>query len=393
MRALSRIQNPYDDGKLIEACGLFGMIDTTGRSMRGREIIRAMANMRERGNGLGGGFAAYGIYPEFRDHYALHLMYESETARRETEGFLRGSFKVTRAEEIPHRSGPGIESPPILRRYFLKVEKGLPPGAEDDYVVRKVMAINTRIDGAYVFSSGKDMGVFKGVGYPEDIGRFFCLEDYEGYLWVGHSRFPTNTPGWWGGAHPFSILDWTVVHNGELSSYDTNRWFLEMYGYACTMQTDTEVLAYGVDLLARRHHLPIETVASVFAPPFWSMIDRMPERERRKHAALRSVFGGLLMNGPFTIIVAHHGEMIGLADRIRLRPLVAGRKGSVVYLSSEESAIRLICPKVEETWIPNGGEPVVARLRSVEAAAVGDPAGLSEVRELGPEAMATGGRA
>jgi glutamate synthase domain-containing protein 1 len=55
-------------------------------------------------------------------------------------------------------------------------------------------------------------------------------------------------PGWWGGAHPFNIFDWTVVHNGELSSYGINRRYLEMYGYKCTLQTDTEVLAYAFDL-------------------------------------------------------------------------------------------------------------------------------------------------
>jgi glutamate synthase domain-containing protein 1 len=112
------------------------------------------------------------------------------------------------------------------------------------------MRINTEQE-RHLLLRGKDMGVFKGVGFPEDVAEFFCLEDYQGYLWSCHSRFPTNTPGWWGGAHPFNILDWTVVHNGELSSYGINRRYLEMYGYKCTMQTDTEVLT-AVDLLMRR---------------------------------------------------------------------------------------------------------------------------------------------
>jgi glutamate synthase domain-containing protein 1 len=114
------------------------------------------------------------------------------------------------------------------------------------------MKINTETGGAFVFSSGKNMGVFKGVGFPEDIAEYFCLNEYEGYMWICHGRFPTNTPGWWGGAHPFNILDWTVVHNGELSSYGANRRYLEMYGYHCTMQTDTEVMAYALDLLVRK---------------------------------------------------------------------------------------------------------------------------------------------
>jgi len=70
------------------------------------------------------------------------------------------------------------------------------------------------------------------------------------------------------------------------------------------------------------------------------------------------------MNGPFSIVVAHHGEMIGLTDRIKLRPLVAGINGDLTYLSSEESAMRLVSPQLDKFWAPRGGEPVVCRLRN-----------------------------
>ncbi len=146
----------------------------------------------------------------------------------------------------------------------------------------KIMWVNTRIENAYVFSSGKNMGCFKGVGYPEEIGEYFMLDKlYSAYTWTVHGRFPTNTQAWWGGAHPFSLLDTTIVHNGEISSYGTNRWYLEMYGYACTLQTDTEVIAYAADLLMRKQRLPIEIVAKILAPPIWNAIDRMNEKEKK----------------------------------------------------------------------------------------------------------------
>ena len=94
------------------------------------------------------------------------------------------------------------------------------------------------------------MGVFKAVGFPEDVGEFYRLEEYEGYCWTAHGRYPTNTPGWWGGAHPFAMLDYSIVHNGEISSYDANRRYIEMFGYQCTLLTDTEVITYMVDYLA-----------------------------------------------------------------------------------------------------------------------------------------------
>jgi glutamate synthase domain-containing protein 1 len=118
-------------------------------------------------------------------------------------------------------------------------------------------------------------------------------------------------------------------------------------------------------MLTRKHNLPVEIVAKIFAPPFWDKIARLPENERELLFALRQVYGSLLMNGPFTIIIAHEGEMIGLTDRIRLRPLTVGTKKDMLYLSSEESAIRLICPDLDDAWIPLGGEPVIGKLGSL----------------------------
>jgi glutamate synthase domain-containing protein 1 len=130
------------------------------------------------------------------------------------------------------------------------------------------------------------------------------------------------------------------------------------------MQTDTEVIAYAVDLLMRRQHLPEELLVKVFASPLWGEIDRMEPKQAELMRVLRQTYGSLLMNGPFSIVIAHHGEMIGLTDRIKLRPMVAGQRGDVVYISSEEAAMRLVAPKLDRFWCPRGGEPVIARLKS-----------------------------
>ena len=365
MKELSKINNYYNDDKVIDACSIFGMMDTAGNCFSGKPVIEAITNMHVRGNGLGGGFAVYGLYPEKANYYAFHVMHLSRDVQSEVESFLRQRFHVVDVEEIATRPTSAIVNPPLVWRYFLEVkpEEALSQ-PEDDYVVEKVMEINTNIHGAFVFSSGKNMAVFKGVGYPEEIAEYFNLEQYRGYLWTAHGRFPTNSPGWWGGAHPFNILDWTVVHNGEISSYGINRRYLEQFGYNCTMQTDTEVVAYAVDLLIRRHHLPIEIVAKILAPPFWSQIERYALQEQELLRSIREVYSSLLLNGPFTVIIAHQGEMIGLTDRIRLRPLTVGTKGSMLYLSSEEASIRLVCRELDNAWIPMGGEPIIGSLEN-----------------------------
>jgi len=363
MKDISRINNPYDDDKLTACCSIFGMMSVERRTFSGSDIMTAIASMHDRGNGLGGGFAVYGLYPEYADHYAMHIMFTHSAARQQVEDFLSDGLVIAKSERVPTRPVQAVTDSPDIWRYFVSVKPSKSEAAgEDDYVVRQVMTINTTLDGAYVFSSGKNLGVFKGVGFPEDIGRFFCLDEYEGYLWTAHGRFPTNSQAWWGGAHPFSILDWTVVHNGEISSYGTNRRYLEMFGYTCTMHTDTEVIAYGVDLLVRRHSLPVELLARVLSPPMWTVLSYMEPSERELCQTLRQVYGSLLMNGPFTVIIAHQNEMIGLTDRVRLRPLVAGVKKDMLYLSSEESAIRLICPDLSESWSPMGGEAVIGRV-------------------------------
>ena len=358
-----RYSNPYGDDRVSAACAIFGAIDRSGACFSGIPVITAIANMHERGNGLGGGFAVYGIYPDYAECYAFHVLYMSEDARPRLEELLSRRFRVHMGEAIPTRPTRGIINAPLLWRYFLTVAEELAPGySEEDYVVAQVMYINGQVEGAFVISSGKNMGVFKGVGFPEQIAEFFRLDEYRGYLWTAHARFPTNSSGWWGGAHPFCILDGTVVHNGEISSYGINRRYLEMFGYECTMETDTEVLAYAVDLLARRHGLSLEVTAGVLSPPLWTEIEHFDPESRDLFSLLRQVYPSLLMNGPFAIVVGRTGEMMGLTDRIRLRPMIAASKGTMLYLSSEEAAIRLVCPDVEDTWMPLGGEPVIGRV-------------------------------
>jgi len=98
----------------------------------------------------------------------------------------------------------------------------------------------------------------------------------------------------------------------------------------------------------------------------WDHVDIMDEKRKKLYMTLRMVYAPLLINGPWTIIVAHHGEMFGITDRIRLRPITAGEKGDLLFVSSEEAAIRAVCPNLDRVFTPMGGEPVVGRLKGVE---------------------------
>jgi glutamate synthase domain-containing protein 1 len=362
-------KNTFDSGiRNISGCGLVGLINKTGEKITGEIIIKALLVLNDRGNGLGAGFAAYGIYPQYKDHYAIHLMYDNKKGLDDTEEFLQKTCEIEHQEMIPIYPKALNNSHPILKRYFLKpimtVEQNdiKTESEEDEQVVKIVMTINEKIDGAFVFSSGKNMGAFKGVGFPKQIAEFFKIDEYEGYIWVGHTRFPTNTPGWWGGAHPFTLLDWAIIHNGEISSYGINKRYLEMFGYKLSLMTDTEVATYLLDLLIRKHKFSIKTACTILAPPFWKDIDKNDNPNKDYYKKLRMVYGSASMNGPFAILFAHKRGLVGFNDRIKLRPLIIGKKGQSVYMSSEQSAIYVLCNSPEKVWAPRASEPVITFL-------------------------------
>ena len=352
--------------RIPSGCAISAVISKDGERMTGERIIESMLPMHDRSNGLGGGFAGYGIYPEYKDFYAFHVFFNDNESRVRCEKLLKERFEIVKAEQIPIRKIPEITDIPLIWRYFVAPLASVLSRLqldEKEYVARTVMHINTKLHGAYVFSSGKNMGTFKAVGFPEDVGRFYRLDEYGAYSWTAHGRYPTNTPGWWGGAHPFTLLDYSVVHNGEISSYDANRRFIEMFGYKCTLQTDTEVITYIADYLLRRQELSLEELADVIAAPFWSTIEKMPPKEARQLEYLRKIYPNLLITGPFSIILGFDGGLMALNDRLKLRSMVVAEKGEKVFIASEEAAIRVMEPDAENVYAPAGGEPVIVKVK------------------------------
>jgi len=352
--------------RIPSGCAISAVISKEGNRMTGEKIIESMIPMHDRSNGLGGGFAGYGIYPEFREFYAFHIFFNTDADRVECERFLRESFEIVKAETIPFKKIPEITDIPLIWRYFVAPLSSVLSRLqldEKEYVARCVMKINTQIHGSYVFSSGKNMGAFKAVGFPEDVGRFYRLDEYEAYCWTAHGRYPTNTPGWWGGAHPFTLLDYSIVHNGEISSYDANRRFIEMFGYKCTLQTDTEVITYIIDYLLRRQGLTLEETASVIAAPFWSTIEGKDPKVAEQLAYLRKIYSNLLITGPFSIILGFDGGLMALNDRLKLRSMVVADKDDKVFIASEEAAIRVMEPDAQNIYAPSGGEPIIVKVK------------------------------
>jgi len=156
----SKLKPTHYFQKDISNCGLTGLISRTGQMVEGSVIIKSITLMHDRGNGLGGGFAAYGIYPDYKDFFALHLMYQNQSALQLTEEYLAQNFTIEQEEDIPTRRTPSISNPPTFKRYFVKPKQVVQykgtgktrKSNDEDEVVRHVMAINHEIEGAFVVS-------------------------------------------------------------------------------------------------------------------------------------------------------------------------------------------------------------------------------------------------
>ena len=129
-----------------------------------------------------------------------------------------------------------------------------------------------------------------------------------------------------------------------------------MFGYKCTLQTDTEVITYMIDYLVRKLGFSLSEVANIVAAPFWSEIDSLDEQEKKRLTQLRIAYSSLLITGPFSIILGFDHGLMALNDRLKLRSMVVGEKDDFVYIASEEAAILAI-------WAPKGGEAVIIHVR------------------------------
>ena len=113
-------RNPMEgEVRIPSGCAIAGIFHKKGGKIGGDTIIRAMEPMHDRSNGLGGGFAGYGIYPDFADCYAFHMFYDNESARDDCEHYLKRFFDIHSMSVMPTRPMREITDPPIIWRYFV----------------------------------------------------------------------------------------------------------------------------------------------------------------------------------------------------------------------------------------------------------------------------------
>src|SRR5712692_472124 len=244
-KALPVPKTPISKQEAEGGCGVVGLACNV--PLEGKYLLQSLVQMRNRGNGKGGGIAAVGLVPEqlgvskkiLEEDYILQVAYLDRLARRMIErDFIRPSFEIdyeARVDSVDdYRSIPGLEvEPPEVWRYFVRIkrdalarfaeEHGLEgvkkSEVEDEFLYQNSYRLNREYYSslgekkAFVVSHGKNMVVLKLVGYGDDVVRYYMLEDFKAHVWIGHHRYPTKGRVWHpGGAHPFVGLHEALVH-------------------------------------------------------------------------------------------------------------------------------------------------------------------------------------
>ncbi|MFC1850676.1 hypothetical protein ACFL27_10835 [candidate division CSSED10-310 bacterium] len=353
-------------------CGVIGIIGT--EVIPGKTIIRSCEQMRNRGNGKGGGVAACGLFPpEYKKHTALHIAYLDESIRSSVEKkFITAVFDVVYREQqatIDDYRDVGLSiPPPRVVRYFVEPKSDLlddfmikhgigdRQAARDEFVFQNSFRLNYHYYAhahqpqAFVLSHGCDLMILKSVGYAEQVARYYRLEETKAHIWIGHQRYPTRGRVWHpGGAHPFPGLNEALVHNGDFANYYAVTEYLRARGILPLFVTDTEVSALLFDFYARVLNYPLEYIIEALAPTPEGDFERLSKRRQRIYRALQVAHIHGSPDGPWFFILGRHepqtgiNQLIGITDVSMLRPqvfsLVTGPQNSYGIIASEKQAI------------------------------------------------------
>ena len=390
-------------------CGVTGFACTV--PLAGRFIYEPSIQMQNRGNGKGGGIAAVGLTCEqigvprdVLDNYYLYqiaLLDPGCHAALERD-YILPYFEVALSTRQPHiddyRDIPGLEvCPPDVHRYVVRVkpdvlkafteENGLekmdPRDLEDEFVWRNSYRLNDAFYAslgekrAFVLSHGRDLLVFKIVGYAEQNVQYYELQDFKAHAWIAHQRYPTKGRVWHpGGAHPFVGLNEALVHNGDFANYHSVGEYLRQRNIRQQFLTDTEVSVQLFDLWDRVYKYPLEYIIEALAPTTDLDFDQLSQEKREIYRQIQATHIHASPDGPWFFIIARSKpdqkkvQLMGITDTSMLRPQVFALSDNgdvqIGLICSEKQAIDAtlrslaaedlrFCPVADKYWNARGG--------------------------------------
>ncbi len=182
---------------------------------------------------------------------------------------------------------------------------------------------------AFVLSHGRNLLVFKMVGYAEQNVEYYQLQDFKAHVWIAHQRYPTKGRVWHpGGAHPFVGLNEALVHNGDFANYHSVCEYLRQRNIRQQFLTDTEVSVQLFDLWDRVYQYPLEYIIEALAPTTELDFDQLPEEKQTIYRQIQATHIHASPDGPWFFIIArsqpgpvptagHHGHGHAAAAGLR----------------------------------------------------------------------------
>lgn len=327
-------------------CGVFGILRKPhAPKIPGDKVVTAIDAVSYRGSDKGAGFAVFN--KEEGNYYYLKAFFLDDPSKMkrvmEDQGLqvLEEQVEVEDSGVCSCNYKVSIGNIAQLRKAVRNLNEMLWPDRR-----------------GRIYSMGRSLNVFKGVGYPKDIAKIYDVSKYSGDMWLAHTRQPTNSPGsypYW--SHPFSSFDVAIVHNGDVSSFGANLEFLQSRGWGGFVGTDSEVMAFLFEELISEG-LTVEEVSKILVNPSRRTSAISPHHDY--------LYRNARLDGPFTAIIGYDsGEdlyIVGLADRSKFRPVLIGEDEYYYYIASEESQIRLMSREAK-VWTLNPGSYFIASLK------------------------------
>lgn len=388
-------------------CGVVGLLSS--EPLQGKHLYTASYQMRNRGNGKGGGIAMLGLVAEevgvsdrvIKEDYILQIAYLDPSCRKDLEAeHLFPFYEVDEVQQIEtidnHRDVDLEVRPPDVVRYFVRLKTDsveefaakneLREFSEEELKDELVFQRSYNINRAYyaslgdkrafVMSHAKNLVVFKAVGFAEQVIQYYKLSNARAHGWIAHQRYPTKGRVWHpGGAHPFIGMHEALVHNGDFANYFGVCEYLKQNGLHPLFLTDTEVSVLLFDLLSRSHGYPLEWVIEAMAPTTERDFMQLPDEKKSIYKTLQLAHLNGSPDGPWFFIIARNDvkngklEMIGITDTSMLRPqvfalhdgamqigLIASEKQAIdAALASIASEDQRVCPVADRYWNARGG--------------------------------------
>ena len=352
---------PVTDGKSLEAEGGCGVVGAACEiPIAGKHFLKSLNQMKNRGNGKGGGISVLGLDPAFFDvdqqtldeNYLLLIAYLDESKRIEIENkYIMKNFEIKHMALFPHvddYKSIGLEvKPPEVFYYFVSVKSSILQefmktndiddiaGASDEFVYQNSYALNRDYYAslgekqAFVLSHGKNLMILKLVGYGNQVIQYYKLEEFKALVWIGHHRYPTKGKVWHpAGAHPFIGLNEALVHNGDFANYHAITEYLAQRNIYPLFLTDTEVAAYLFDLYSRVYHYPTEYVIEALAPTTERDFTMLTTEKKAVYQNIQLSHLHASPDGPWFFIVGRNMvqeetfQLLGITDTSMLRPQI-----------------------------------------------------------------------